>query len=69
MSRRTELTCIKKTLLLYEEDWQFLSEHYGAEGLHSIGVTPIIREIIHRKVGELRDKMQQKLDQREKSDA
>lgn len=60
--RRIELPCTKKTLQLYEEDWLWLMERYGQSGINPVGVTPVIREIIHRKIQELRALEQSKLE-------
>lgn len=62
MPRRPDLPSTKRNVQVYDEDWQFLSERYGVGGVQPVGVGPLIREIIHRKVREIRAREQQGVD-------
>lgn len=63
MPKRSDLPSSKKSLPIYDEDWEFLFDRYGPGGLQAIGVGPVIREIVHRKVKEIRAKEQDRLDE------
>lgn len=68
MPRRTELPTLIRNVLIYTEDWDFLAARFGAGSLRPTGVGPIIREIVHRKVQELRAREREAIDQ-QKEDA
>ena len=63
MPRRTELPTVTRNILIYEEDWDFLSQRFGAGSLRPVGAGPIIREIVHRKVQEIREKEREAINQ------
>lgn len=50
-------------VMIYDEDWDWLVQVYGPRGLQPIGVSTVIRETIHQKVGAMRAKQAQRLDQ------
>lgn len=49
-----ELPQTRRHVLIFDEDWEYLTESYGARGLKPIGVSAAIRKIIHAKVLGLR---------------
>lgn len=62
MTRRARLPHSPHHISIYNEDWDFLMEMFGPNGLHPMGVTEIIREAIHRQVGNYRAKYRKGLD-------
>lgn len=54
MSKRSELPQSRRHVLIFDEDWAFLIEHYGPSSPSPIGVGVAVRKIIHAKVGALR---------------
>jgi hypothetical protein len=50
MSRKGKLPQSPHHLLIYDEDWDFLSELFGKNSSRPIGVSYVIREIVHQKV-------------------
>lgn len=47
----------RRHLLLRDDDWSFLTEHFGPDSPSKVGVGTAVREIVHRKVIELRARM------------
>ena len=54
MPRKTELPVSKHHIMLYDEDWQFLESRFGFNGLKPVGISNVIRAIIHQRVQALR---------------
>jgi len=54
MTKRPEQPLVRKHVMLFEEDWEFLSENYGPGGAKPIGVSDAIRKIVHAKVNGLK---------------
>lgn len=40
---------------LYDADWDYLDTRFGPRGVHPIGISKVIRQIIHKRVGEFRE--------------
>ena len=62
MSRKSRLPQSRHHILVYDEDWEWLEQHFGASSSRPIGIGPAIREIIHKHLENIRDKFQQRLD-------
>lgn len=65
MTKKTELPQSRHHVLIFDEDWAFLNENYGAQALKPIGVSAAIRKIIHAKVLGLRQRFIEQLDARQ----
>lgn len=66
MTRRSLLPQSRRHIFVYDEDWSWLSDNFGILALNPrnrVGVSFAIREIIHRRVRELRAQQEQQLDQ------
>jgi hypothetical protein len=50
MSRKGKLPQSPHHLLIYDEDWDFLSELFGKNSSRPVGVSYVIREIVHQTV-------------------
>lgn len=57
MSKRSVLPQSRRHLLLYDEDWEFIEQRFCADNGNTPGV--LIREMLHRRVMELREKENQ----------
>lgn len=55
MSRREAQPIVRKHLLIYQDDWDFLSEHFG----DTTGISKAVRTIVHSWVGNLRARAEQ----------
>jgi hypothetical protein len=62
MPRRSRLPHSPHHLSIYDEDWEFLLELFGPNGVTPTGVSEVIREIVHRKVGAYRAQYRGRLD-------
>lgn len=56
MSRKVHLPQSRHHILVYDEDWEFLTENYGPLSPSQAGVSAIIRLIIHQRVEGLKAK-------------
>ena len=65
MSRRSVLPQGRRHIWVYDEDWEFLTEHFGPDSPSKMGVGPSIRNIVHIYVKRLRAKQQELIDQKE----
>ena len=63
MSKKAELPQTRRHVLVFDEDWNFLLETYGAQGQKPIGVGAAIRRIVHAKVLALRDRQNRAIDE------
>lgn len=62
MSKRLSLPAVSRHIEIYDEDWEFLEINFPkARGLQGPG--PMVREIVHQKVGWLRAKLIERVDQ------
>ena len=63
MRSHSDLEIVPKHIFLNKEDWDFLSSRYGPQGTVSqIGVSEVIRLIIHRQCQLLRSREVEHLD-------
>jgi len=56
MSKRTDFPASTRHLLIYDEDWEYLESRFGPRGIKPVGVSTVIRAILHQKVMALRAK-------------
>lgn len=54
MSKRSLLPQSPHHVLIYDEDWEFLTQAYGKNGAKPIGVSPAIRQMVHAFCKRLR---------------
>lgn len=54
MSKKAQFPQSPHHILVFDEDWEYLQRTYGAESGNRLGVSPIIRQIIHAYVQRLR---------------
>ena len=64
MSRKTDLPTSRRHVLIYDEDWSFLENHYGNYSTNRIGAGIAARQIIHRAVLLLKQKAADEADRR-----
>lgn len=62
MSKKSVLPQSPRHILVYDEDWDFLMQHYGPGSAKPLGVSRSIREIIHQRVLGLKAKQVNALD-------
>ncbi len=64
MSRRPEIPQSRRHVIIFDEDWDFLLDHYGphSDSRHSAGWA--IRQLVHKGVLQLRASAQALADQR-----
>lgn len=58
MPRRTRLPHASHHVSVYDCDWELLMQMFGKQGRHPVGVSELIREIIHEKCGHFRAQYQ-----------
>lgn len=59
---------VERKISLYQEDYLWLFERFSqAGGTIPMGVGPFIRELVHSKVKELRDKEARAMDTKEEA--
>ena len=56
MTKKIEYPQSRHHIFIYDEDWKFLEQIYGAKGDHPLGVSEALRRIIHAKVLDLKAK-------------
>ena len=57
MTKRAEYPTTAHQIYLYDEDWAFLSTHYGPGGLNpEIGISQAIRLLLHKQVRQIRER-------------
>lgn len=54
MSKKIPFPSSTRHLLLYDEDWEYLESRFGPRGVRPVGVSTVIRAILHQKVMALR---------------
>lgn len=67
MSKRSELPQSRRHVFIFDEDWDFLEQNYGASALipsNRIGTSGAIKLILHRHIKLLRARQQEAADQR-----
>ena len=55
MSKKSLLPQSPRHFLIYDEDWDYLETRFGQSGLHPVGVSNVIRALIHREVLKWRE--------------
>ena len=50
MTKRASLPSSRHHVFLYDEDWDFLAANYGPDSASRVGVSEVIRAIVHKKV-------------------
>ncbi len=63
MSKKSTRPQSRHHILIYDEDWEFLSQNYGP-GSHNaaLGISGAIRGIVHQRVQGMRAKMAGEVD-------
>jgi hypothetical protein len=56
MSRKARLPQTPRHVLIYDEDWEYLETRFGQVGIRPIGVSNVIRAVIHQKILDWREK-------------
>lgn len=56
MSKRAERPQSRRHIFVYDEDWEFLTSHFGPSSDNKRGVGWAIRQIIHQKVKSIRER-------------
>lgn len=69
MTKKTELPQSRRHVLIFDEDWDFLSANYGPSGPKPIGVSAAIRKIVHSKCQGLRQRIADASDRSAQVDA
>jgi len=54
MPKTLPLTATTRHVMLFDEDWAYLEARFGPMGIQPVGVSAVIRAIIHQKVMSLR---------------
>ena len=62
MSKRNPLPCVKRHIMINDEDWEWLEANFGRHTANPIGPGAAIRTIVHSKVQALRAKVIERLD-------
>jgi hypothetical protein len=62
MSRRHRLPTRSFHCLLFAEDLEWLESRFGLQGQRPVGVGNIIREIVHKRVAQVRAREVEELD-------
>lgn len=63
MTKRGDKPQSNHHLMIYDEDWQFLSEHYGPNGLvKGMSISEVVKKIVHQKIFAMRQKLAERLD-------
>lgn len=50
MSKRSRLPQFPRHILIYNEDWEYLETRFGPAGIKPVGVSNVIRALIHKQV-------------------
>lgn len=69
MTKRSELPQRRRHVIVFDEDWEFLLRHYGADTDARLGAGAAVRQIVHARVKQLRELMAQRADARAASGA
>lgn len=55
MSLKARLPQSPRHILVYNDDWEYLETRFGYRGLKPVGVSNVIRALIHKRVLEWRE--------------
>jgi hypothetical protein len=55
MSKRSRLPQSARHILIYDDDWEFLEARFGSQGIKPIGVSNVIRALIHQRITAWRE--------------
>ena len=62
MTKRAEYPTTAHHIYLYDEDWAFLSTHYGPGSLNpEISVSQAIRLLLHKEVRRIRERQNERI--------
>lgn len=50
MSKKSRLPQSPHHVLIYDEDWEYLETRFGPTGFRPVGVSAVIRGLVHNKV-------------------
>jgi hypothetical protein len=64
MPRRAPLPQSRHHIYIYDEDWEFLLEMYGPQSSNPVGLSAIIRNVVHQRVLGLKAAQEEKIDER-----
>lgn len=63
MSKRSILPQTRRHIWLYDEDWEFMLQMWGRDSPSRVGVSVAIRELIHRRIGQIKQSQVDELDE------
>lgn len=63
MSKRKRLPASPRHIMIYDEDWEFLTNHFGRHTSRPLGAGPVVCEIIHSRVKALKQKLIEALEE------
>lgn len=55
LSKKAARPQTPRHILVWDEDWEYLDSRFGQAGLHPIGVSRVLRALIHQRVLEWRE--------------
>lgn len=55
MSKKSIMPQTSRHIIIYDEDWELLETCYGASGLKPIGISTVLRALIHQFVTQIRE--------------
>lgn len=55
MSKKSRLPQRPHHILIYDEDMEYLETRFGPTGIKPVGVSAVIRALVHQKVLQLRE--------------
>jgi hypothetical protein len=56
MPRHSDRPQSRRHIFIYDEDYEFLIQQYGPDGVYPIGISEAVRRIIHGKVLQMRQR-------------
>lgn len=54
MPKKIHLPSTPRHVVFFDEDWDYLESRFGSRGIRPIGISTVIRAIIHSKVLSLK---------------
>jgi len=55
MTKRGELPQSNRHVMIYDQDWEFLTEMYGPRGINrSVSISEVVKKIVHQKITAMR---------------